>query len=111
MCAPSEHGALASFLAVGAFEDVDIRASCPPATSNIARTPASVVCHYCRKARGVEHMIVDALLAAEPTLRLADKTEDPQEFVRLDDTIIKVTAQSTSSPTWSISYRTSDKRH
>ncbi|CAL8464238.1 g3773 [Coccomyxa elongata] len=43
-----------------------------------------------KKARGVEHMIVDALLAAEPTLRLADKSEDPQEFVRLDDTIIKV---------------------
>lgn len=53
--------------------------------------PASFVCCYCRKARGVEHMIVDALVAAEPTLRLADKTEDAQEFVRLDDNIIKVT--------------------
>ena len=38
-------------------------------------------------------MIVDALLAAEPTLRLAERTEDSREFVRLDDTIIKVGAR------------------
>ncbi|EIE24922.1 hypothetical protein COCSUDRAFT_14348 [Coccomyxa subellipsoidea C-169] len=52
-----------------------------------ARMFRSVYLH--KKARGVEHMIVDALLAAEPTLRLAERTEDSREFVRLDDTIIK----------------------
>ncbi|KAK9918697.1 hypothetical protein WJX75_006087 [Coccomyxa subellipsoidea] len=53
-----------------------------------ARMFRSVYLH--KKARAVEHMIVDALLAAEPTLRLAERTEDPREFVRLDDSIIKV---------------------
>ena len=49
-----------------------------------------MLCWLIRKARAVEHMIVDAMLAAEPTLRLAERTEDPREFVRLDDSIIKV---------------------
>jgi hypothetical protein len=38
----------------------------------------------------IEHMIVDALVEAEPALKLADKTEDVREFVKLDDTVIKV---------------------
>lgn len=95
---------LLSPLLWGAFEYVDMHPSrCLHALAQqklemIHNTlPTIIVCCPCRKARGVEHMVVDALLAAESTLRLADKTEDPQEFVRLDDTIIKVTAHSRSS--------------
>lgn len=44
----------------------------------------------CRKARAVEHMIVDALIEAEPALRLTERTEDAREFVKLDDTVLKV---------------------
>lgn len=36
---------------------------------------------------------MDAMLAAEPALQLADKTEDSRNFVQLDDTIIKVSLQ------------------
>ena len=34
--------------------------------------------------------MVDALLAAEPVLRLAEKTEDSREFAKLDDTVLRV---------------------
>ena len=47
-------------------------------------------CVMCRKASAVEHMVVDALLAAEPVVRLAEKTEDSREFAKLDDTILRV---------------------
>ena len=45
-----------------------------------------------RKASAVELMVVDALLAAEPVLKLAEKTEDSREFAKLDDTVLRVRA-------------------
>jgi hypothetical protein len=40
----------------------------------------------------VEHMVVDAFLAADPVLKLAEKTEDSREFARLDDTLLRARA-------------------
>ena len=37
-------------------------------------------------------MVVDALVEAEPALRIADKIHDPAQFQLLDDSIIDVSA-------------------
>ena len=50
---------------------------------------ATCDCVHDRKASAVEHMVVDAFLAADPVLRLAEKTEDSREFARLDDTLLR----------------------
>lgn len=42
-----------------------------------------------RKARSVDLMVVDALRAANPVLKITDKIWDAKEFVKLDDTILK----------------------
>ena len=42
-----------------------------------------------RKAKAVEYMVVDALLAAEPALRLAERARDVETFVTLDDTVLR----------------------
>ena len=45
--------------------------------------------HACRKAKAIELMLVDALLAADPVINLTERIHDPREFVRMDDTILK----------------------
>lgn len=55
-----------------------------------ASIEATLVMLIGRKASAVEHMVVDALLAAEPVVRLIEKTEDSREFAKLDDTILRV---------------------
>ena len=42
-----------------------------------------------RKAKAVEYMVVDALLAAEPALRLAERAREVETFVTLDDTVLR----------------------
>jgi len=42
-----------------------------------------------RKAKAVEYMVVDALLAAEPALRLAERAREIETFVTLDDTVLR----------------------
>ena len=43
-----------------------------------------------RKGKAVEYMVVDALLEAEPVLKLTEKLAGgPREFQKLDDTILK----------------------
>lgn len=43
-----------------------------------------------RKGKAVEYMVVDALLEAEPVLKLTEKlAAGPREFQKLDDTILK----------------------
>ena len=42
-----------------------------------------------RKAKAVEYMVVDALLAAEPALRLAERAREVDTFVTLDDTLLR----------------------
>lgn len=42
-------------------------------------------------------MIVDALLAAEPHMKIADQIEDPQRYVYLTDDI-KLRIQDTTDP-------------
>ena len=42
-----------------------------------------------RKAKAVEFMVVDALLAAEPALRLAERAQSVDTFVTLDDTLLR----------------------
>lgn len=34
-------------------------------------------------------MLVDALLAAEPVLKMTERIHDPREFLQMDDTILK----------------------
>lgn len=46
----------------------------------------------CRKANAVEHMIVDALVEADPVFRLADAAEKAETFAQLDDSILRVWA-------------------
>ena len=43
----------------------------------------------CRKAKAIELMLVDALLAAEPVLKMTERIHDPREFLQMDDTILK----------------------
>ncbi|KAF7319941.1 Ankyrin repeat protein [Mycena kentingensis (nom. inval.)] len=44
--------------------------------------------HYNHKtAKAIEYMIVDALLLAEPHLKIADKIKDPKKFLHLTDSI------------------------
>lgn len=45
--------------------------------------------NLCRKAKGVEHMIVDALLEADKALHFSDKIRSAKEFVTLDDSLLK----------------------
>lgn len=42
-----------------------------------------------RKAKGVEHMIVDALLEADKALRFSEKIHHAKDFVTLDDSLLK----------------------
>lgn len=41
-----------------------------------------------KKAKAIEFMVVDALLEAEPALRLTEKIHNPEDFVRLDDGVL-----------------------
>ena len=41
-----------------------------------------------KKSKAIEFMVVDALLEAEPALRICDKIYDPKDFVLLDDGIL-----------------------
>ena len=34
-------------------------------------------------------MLVDALLAADPVLKMTERIHDPREFVKMDDTLLK----------------------
>lgn len=43
-----------------------------------------------RKAKAIEFMVVDALLEADPVLRLTEKIWDVNQFVALDDGILEV---------------------
>ena len=43
-----------------------------------------------RKAKAIEFMMVDALLEADPVLRLTDKIWDVNQFVQLDDGVLEV---------------------
>ena len=45
-----------------------------------------------RKAKAIEFMIVDALVAADPALRISEQIHDPADFQRLDDGLIDVSA-------------------
>ena len=44
---------------------------------------------HCRKAKGVEHMLVDALLEADKALHFSDKIRSAREFITLDDSLLK----------------------
>ena len=34
-------------------------------------------------------MLVDALLAADPVLKMTERIYDPREFIKMDDTLLK----------------------
>ena len=34
-------------------------------------------------------MLVDALLAADPVLKMTERIHDPREFIKMDDTLLK----------------------
>ncbi|DBA81314.1 TPA: hypothetical protein ACH3X2_006924 [Trebouxia sp. C0005] len=42
-----------------------------------------------RKAKAIELMLVDALIAADPVLKMTERIHDPREFVKMDDTLLK----------------------
>ncbi|KAK7053755.1 glycoside hydrolase family 3 protein [Favolaschia claudopus] len=49
-----------------------------------------------KTALAVEYMIVDALVAAEPYLKIADQVEDPEKFLFLTDDIMHEVRRSTA---------------
>lgn len=54
-----------------------------------------------RKAKAVEFMVVDALLAAEPALNLADRALTVDGFITLDDTLLRqVETWGATRPGW-----------
>lgn len=54
-----------------------------------------------RKAKAVEFMVVDALLAAEPALKLADRAQSVDTFLTLDDTLLRqVETWGATRPGW-----------
>ncbi|TFY76765.1 hypothetical protein EWM64_g7247, partial [Hericium alpestre] len=48
-----------------------------------------------KTAKAVEHMIIDAMLAAEPTLKIAEQIDDPKKYLHLTDCIMNIIEQST----------------
>lgn len=48
-------------------------------------------------AKAIEHMLIDALLAAEPYMKIANQIEDPDRYLYLTDDI-KTRIQMTSEP-------------
>lgn len=49
-------------------------------------------------------MVVDALKAANPVLKITDRIWDPREFVKLDDTILRqIEHYGTFNPGWQLS--------
>jgi len=46
-----------------------------------------------KKAKSLEFMVVDALKAAEPVLKLTEKIYDPEQFILLNDTLITTIKQ------------------
>ena len=57
--------------------------------------------YLCRKAKAVELMLVDALLAADPVLKMTERIHDPREFIKMDDTLLKqVENYSMLHPHW-----------
>ena len=53
-------------------------------------------------AKAIEYMIIDAMLAAEPHLNIAEQIEDPKRYVFLTDDI-KLRIQATTDPVCSSS--------
>jgi hypothetical protein len=56
-------------------------------------------------ARGIELMVVDALIHADPILKIAERIHKPEKYVQLTDSIIEEIEHSTNavrvSPTFS----------
>jgi len=48
----------------------------------------------------VDLMVVDALQYANPVLKITEKIHDPEQFVRLDDTLLKQIELWGSAPGW-----------
>ncbi|KAF5343308.1 hypothetical protein D9756_011590 [Leucocoprinus leucothites] len=48
-----------------------------------------------KAAKAIEYMIIDALLAAEPHLRIAERVFDPEKFIFLNDSILNQIESST----------------
>ncbi|KAL9713864.1 hypothetical protein Ac2012v2_003476 [Leucoagaricus gongylophorus] len=50
-----------------------------------------------KAAKAIEYMIIDALLAAEPYLRIAERVFDPEKFILLNDSILNTIESSTAT--------------
>jgi len=50
--------------------------------------------HY-STAKAIEYMIIDALKAADPFLKIADRIWDPKKFLYLTDNILETIESST----------------
>jgi hypothetical protein len=46
-----------------------------------------------RKVTAVDQMVTDALLEADPALRISDKIHAPADFQLLDDSLLNVSAR------------------
>lgn len=48
-------------------------------------------------AKAIEYMLIDAVLAAEPYMKIAEQIEDPKRYIYLTDDI-KLRIQATTEP-------------
>ncbi|TFY51529.1 hypothetical protein EVG20_g10962 [Dentipellis fragilis] len=52
--------------------------------------------YHHKTAKAIEYMIIDAMLAAEPHLKIAEQIEDPARYLHLDDSIMNFIERSES---------------
>lgn len=60
-----------------------------PVWMHCCRQRAAATHLTCRKAKAIELMLVDALIAADPVLKMTERIHDPREFIKMDDTLVK----------------------
>lgn len=54
-------------------------------------------------AKAIEYMLIDAVLAAEPYMKIAEQIEDPKRYIYLTDDI-KLRIQATTEPVCILSW-------
>jgi hypothetical protein len=68
-----------------------------------SQTHLSISQPQCSAAKAIEYMLIDALLAAEPHLKIAERINDPKQFLHLTDSIMEDIERSTQPVCYCIS--------
>ena len=82
-----------------------INASSKFAYHRRSRPNRGPACFSCRKAKGIEHMVIDCLTAADRHMDFSSDISDPEAFLHLNDSILQVCVishQAVKSPSYSL---------